>query len=306
MALSRKGKITVSEVVYLNGQFMAYEDAVLPIEDRATVFADGVYEVIRFYDGHPILMKAHMDRLVRSAAGIQLPEFNVDQLTAAGLKLARKNGIDDGNLYVQVSRGVAPRTHAFPDEAKPTIFMTARNAPRPHADFRENGISCVTFSDIRWLKCDIKSIALLPNVLAKQHAKEKGAFESLFVRDGILTEASSANLFGVKEGELYTYPDGPHILSGITRRAVLTIAEEEGINVHFTPIALKDISDVDEFFICGTNTEVLAVVDIDGKRIGDGKVGPITQRIFDRYEAMTAKVKAGGTVDYDGDRFITE
>lgn len=287
----------MSENVYLNGRIVPYDEAKLPVEDRATLFADGVYEVIRYYGGHSFLMDAHLERLERSLREIRLPAVDLQQLAEAGEELARANGVHDGNLYVQISRGVAPRTHAFPDGVEPTVFMTARETARPAAEYREGGISCITLPDLRWLRCDIKSLSLLPNILAKQQAKEAGAFEALLVRDGFLTEGTSSNLFAVIDGALYTHPEGPHILSGVTRRVVLALAREEGIPVHTTKVALSSLERVDELLISGTNTEVLGVVQLDGRPVGRGEVGPVTRRLIERFDGLVEAARGGARID---------
>lgn len=287
----------MSEIVYLNGKFVPYEEALIPVEDRGNLFADGIYEVIRFYGGNPFVMKAHMERLERSAAEIRLPAVDYAALSEAGLELVRRNGIGDGSLYIQISRGPAPRNHAFPPDPRPTVFMIARSLARPAATFRDEGIACITVPDIRWLRCDIKSIGLLPNVLAKQQAKEAGAFEALFVRDGIATEGTSSNLFAVKGGRIVTHPAGEHILPGITRRLILAIAKEEGIDVVEDALKEEQLVAVDELFISGTNTEVMAVVSVDGRQVADGRPGPITRAIQSKYDELVERARAGEDID---------
>ena len=287
----------MSEIVYLNGRFVPYEQALVPVEDRGNLFADGVYEVIRFYGGHPFVMKAHMERLARSAREIRLPAIDVAALTEAGLEAVRLNRVEDGSLYIQVSRGPAPRNHAFPPDPKPTVFMIARPLARPDRSLVERGVACISVPDIRWMRCDIKSIGLLPNVLAKQQAKEAGAYEALFVRDRIVTEGTSSNVFAVRGGELITHPDGGHILPGITRRLILAIAKEEGIPVVEEPLRAEELGSVDELLISGTTTEVMGVVSVDGKTIGDGRPGPVTKRIQAHYDRLVERVRAGESID---------
>lgn len=280
--------------VYLNGAFVPYEEARLPIEDRGTVFADGVYEVIRFYGGNPLAMRPHMERLQRSAEAIRLPQIDLDELTQKGLELVARNGIGDGTLYVQVTRGVAPRNHAFPPPETPmTCFMMARELPRPDKAQLEEGVACITVPDIRWARCDIKSIALLPNVLAKQEARDKGAYEALFVRDGIITEGSSSNAFAVKEGKLLTHPQGSNILPGITRRLVVSFAQAKGVPIVEEALTVDALAEVDELFVCSTTAELTPVVQVDGRPVGDGQVGPVTRRLQEAYEELIEGVRAG-------------
>lgn len=282
------------EQVYLNGDFVPYDKALIPIEDRGSLFADGVYEVVRLYGGRPLAMQAHMERLVRSAAEIRLPEVDYPELKRAALELAERNNVEDGTLYIHISRGVAPRNHLFPQGVRPTVFVTARGLARPEASLREQGVACITAPDIRWLRCDIKSVALLPNVLAKQAARDAGAFDAIFVRDdGVVTEATSANVFAVAGGQLVTHPESNRILPGITRRLVLALAEEAGIPVSCREILESELTTVDELFISGTTTEVMPVVTVDGRAVGGGKPGPVTRKVIEKYDELVEKIRLG-------------
>ena len=287
----------VSEIVYLNGKFVPYEEALVPVEDRGNLFADGVYEVIRFYSGQPFLMKAHMERLERSAREIRLPAIDIEALTEAGLETVRRNGIGDGTLYIQVTRGPAPRNHAFPPNPRPTVFMIARSLARPGKELRGQGVTCITVPDIRWLRCDIKSIGLLPNVLGKQQAREAGAFEALFVRDGVVTEGTSTNAFAVREGRIVTYPEDEHILPGITRRLILAIARREGIEVVEEALNVDELDRVDELLISSTTIEVMPVVSVDGRPVGGGRPGPVARKLQEQYDRLVEKVASGESID---------
>jgi len=282
------------EQVYLNGEFVPYEKALIPVEDRGNLFADAVYEVVRLYGGRPLAMRAHMERLARSAAEILLPEVDYAALAEAALELAGRNKVGDGTLYIHVSRGAAPRNHLFPVGARPTVFVTARSLARPEAALREQGIACITTPDIRWHRCDIKTVGLLPNVLAKQAARDAGAYDAIFVRDdGIVTEATSANVFAVAGGRIVTHPENNLILPGITRRLVLALAEDAGIAATFRAITKEELANVDELFISGTTTEVMPVVTVDGRPVGDGKPGPVTRRLIEKYDEMVEKIRKG-------------
>ncbi len=284
----------MSEVVYINGKFVPREEALLPVEDRGNVFADGVYEVVRFYGGYPLALDEHMERLVRSARAIRLPELNVADLAQQGLALVARNEVRDGTLYIQVTRGVAPRNHAFPPAGtEPTCFMIAREVSRPDESLLRQGASCISLPDTRWARCDIKSIGLLPNVLAKQEARERGAYEALFVRDGVITEGSSSNVFAVRDGALITHPEGPQILPGITRRLIVGLAGEEGIPVDEGDVHRETVSNIDELFISSTTTELMPVVRVDDEPVGGGRVGPITRRLQAAYERLIERVRAG-------------
>lgn len=283
----------MSKTVYLNGAFLPYEKALIPVEDRGNVFADGIYEVIRFYGGHPLAMEAHLERFLRSAEAIRLPLPDIEELKEAALELVKVNGVRDGSLYLQMSRGVAPRNHRFPEGVTPTTFMIAREVARPDRALLEKGVACITVEDIRWMRCDIKAIGLLPNVLAKQEAHEKGAYEALFVRDGIITEGTSSNLFAVRGGKLITHPEGEHILPGITRRIILHLADREGVEVSLAEIREDELQAVDELFVSGTITELMPVTAVDGRPVGDGEVGPVTRRLLAQYDALVERVREG-------------
>lgn len=282
------------EQVYLNGEFVPYAKALIPVEDRGNLFADGVYEVVRLYGGRPLAMQAHMERLERSAAEIRLPEVDYAALAKAALELAARNKVGDGTLYIHISRGAAPRNHLFPQGVQPTVFVTARGLARPEASYREEGVACITTPDIRWHRCDIKTVGLLPNVLAKQAARDAGAFDAIFIRDdGVVTEATSANVFAVADGQIVTHPENNLILPGITRRLVLALAQEAGIPAAFRAIVNDELATVDELFISGTTTEVMPVVRVDGRPVGDGRPGPVTRRIIEKYDEMVEKVRRG-------------
>jgi D-alanine transaminase len=276
--------------VYLNGSYIDHATAAVPVDDRGFLFADGVYEVIRIYAGRPFLIEQHLRRLEAGLAALHIRGRAIDQIEAIGERLIRDNGVDgDGTIYVQVTRGVAPRKHAFPaPDVSPTIYVTAkpfRNHPR---ESFTNGVAAVAVPDTRWSRCDIKSIALLPNVLANQQAHQAGAFEALFVRDGILIEGSHSNLFGVLDGTLMTYPACNYILAGITRALVLRLARELDIPVAEGAIPWDRLDDVEELFLSGTTTEVMPVTRLDARTIGTGSPGPITLRL---QQAFRTKVE---------------
>jgi D-alanine transaminase len=267
--------------VYLNGSYIDHASASIPVDDRGFLFADGVYEVIRVYGGKAFLAEPHMRRLRAGLAALRIDDRVVDALTPAAERLLRTNGVDgDGTIYIQVTRGVAPRKHAFPAaDVAPTVYMIAKPFRNHPGEFFETGVAAVSVPDTRWSRCDIKSIALLPNVLANQQAHEAGAFEALFVRDGVLIEGSHSNLFGVLDGTLITYPSCNYILPGITRALVLQLARELDIPVVEGAIPWDRIDDVEELFLSGTTTEVMPITRLDARTIGDGTRGPITTRL---------------------------
>lgn len=279
--------------VYLNGQFLDHTQALVPVDDRGFLFADGVYEVVRIYNGRPFLMEPHMRRLRAGLAALNISDAGIDELPAVAERLIRDNGVDgDGTVYIQVTRGVAPRRHAFPDPAvKPTAYVLAKPFKQYPDEYFENGVPAISVPDIRWTRCDIKSIALLPNVLANQQAHAAGAFEALFIKDGVLIEGSHSNLFGVLDGTLLTYPSCNYILSGITRALVLDMARQLDIPVAEAPIPWDRINDVEELFLSGTTTEVMPIASVDGRKIGGGTRGPITARLQQAYRERAGAAK---------------
>ena len=275
-------------LVYLNGEYIPKERAMVPVTDRGFLFADGVYEVVRIYGGRLFLMQEHMERLRNGLAALRIPYRDVDRIQEIAARLMDENGIEDkdGALYIQATRGApAKRAHAFPQgDIAPTIYISAYEHPRPSPDSFERGVECVTCSDTRWSRCDIKSVSLLANVLANQYAHERGAFEALFVRDGVVLEGSHSNLFAVYGGALLTYPSSNYTLPGITRELVLELAAELGIPAALGPILEDQLGAADELFLSGTTTEVMPIVRVDGQEVGDGKPGPISRRLQQAYE----------------------
>jgi D-alanine transaminase len=271
--------------VYLNGRYLDHTQATIPVDDRGFLFADGVYEVVRIYAGRPFLMEPHLRRLRAGLAALHITDTLVDGLAGVAERLIRDNGVaDDGTVYMQVTRGVAPRRHAFPDPVvEPTAYVLARPFRQYPDECFENGVAAIAVPDTRWTRCDIKSIALLPNVLANQQAHQAGAFEALFIKDGVLIEGSHSNLFGVLDGTLMTYPSCNYILSGITRALVLEMARELDIPSAQAPIPWDRIDDVEELFLSGTTTEVMPLSHVDGRVIGNGGRGPITARLQQAY-----------------------
>lgn len=276
-------------LVYLNGEYIAQERALVPVMDRGFLFADGVYEVVRIYGGRLFLMDEHLERLRNGLAALRIRYGDVDRIGEVAERLMAENGIqqEDGALYIQATRGAPQkRAHAFPQgEIAPTIYISAYPHPRPSQDSFRDGVACITLSDTRWSRCDIKSISLLPNVLANQYAHENEAFEALFVRDGVVLEGSHSNVFAVYDGALLTYPASNYILPGITRALVLEMAKELGIRAGLGPILEHRLFDADELFLSGTTTEVMPIVRVDGKVVGSGSPGPISRRLQEAYEA---------------------
>lgn len=272
------------EVAYVNGAFQPIGQAMVSIEDRGFQFADGVYEVIATYGGRPYAMDEHLGRLHRSLREIRI-DFDVSALPALVEEGIRRSGFDETLVYIQVTRGAAPRNHEFPDRPPvPTVVMTVKQLERPEPRLYESGVKVITTTDLRWKRCDIKSIALLPNILAKQQAHEAGAYESLLVDDlGQVTEGSSTSAFLVSGGAVSTSPAGPHILPSITRGILLEIIRDLGIPLHERFCRVEEYLSADEAFLAGTSTEAMPVVQIDDTPVGAGRPGPLTSRIREAF-----------------------
>lgn len=274
---------------------MLYNDTIMPrhlfrvdLEDRGYQFGDGVYEVIRFYEQKPYELDAHLRRLRDSAAAIRIPLPTTKEQLAANIdRLLKQCGCQNGIIYLQLTRGVAPRGHLFPEPAQPVLTGYVTPVERP-VDALQNGITAVTKEDIRWLRVDIKTINLLPNTLAKQEAHEAGAQEAIFVRDGFVTEGSSSNVFGIRAGICYTHPANHFILNGITRRVVLRLLDAANIPVKEEAVSKEELYDMDELFITSTVQEVCPVVRVDGRTIGNGQPGPITRQLQAAFERTIA------------------
>ncbi|HEX6938978.1 MAG TPA: D-amino acid aminotransferase [Longimicrobiales bacterium] len=276
-------------LVYLNGDYLPQSEARISVDDRGFLFSDGVYEVIRVYRGRPYLLPEHLCRLAAGVQALEIRFDRFDELRDAAQRLIQENGVDgDANIYIQITRGAAPRKHAFPPaDTPPTVYIAVKPiTPHPEAYYRE-GVDAITTPDTRWARCDIKTVSLLPNVLANQKAHAAGAFEALFVRDGIVLEGSHSNLLAVVDGAVVTYPKCNYILPGITRDRVLAIAAKLGIPVREGPIFADRLFDVDELFLSGTTTEVMPIARVDGRPIGNGKPGPVTLRLQEAYRAET-------------------
>lgn len=275
---------------YLNGQFVPRASAMIPVEDRGFVFGDGVYEVWRVVNGQLFELERHLDRLRFGLRELRIPEpsvANADELVRIASRILDDNGLtrDEATLYLEVTRGVAPRTHQFPARAvSPTVFVMA-NRFNPPEDLRASGASAITLPDIRWLRCDIKTIQLLPNVFAKQAATERGAMEALMVRDGMVTEGSHANVLGVFGGVIRTHPLSNLILPGITRAVVLEIASSLGISVEEQPFTAGEIHRADELFLAGTTADIMPIVRVDDRPIADGRPGAVTMRLYEEFRA---------------------
>jgi D-alanine transaminase len=268
------------ELAYLNGVTMPIANAVVPVEDRGYNFGDAVYEYVASYNGRLFYLEPHLDRLERSMAALALPPLPREKTRKAIQALFAEAAIDRAGIYIQISRGVAPRDHAFPAGAELQFLMILRRVHEKAAVLREKGAAAITVTDTRWGRCDIKTVQLLPNVLAKQQALEAGAYDAIFVAEtGEVREGTSSNLFIVKDQGLITHPLTPRILPGITRMIILDICRAGGLSVEEAYFDKAALYAADEVFMSGTITEVLPITRIDGQPIGDGTVGPVTRRL---------------------------
>lgn len=268
--------------VYLNGQWIPHARAFISVDDRGFVFADGVYEVLKAYGGRPFALERHLHRLERSAEAVRLrlPK-NRREFTQLVAELLSRNHLTgrDAIIYIQVTRGVAPRSHLFPAGVEPTLYLFARELPPyPEWMFTE-GVAVITLPDRRWELCHVKSTGLLYNVLARQEAEDRGAWEAVLIRDGKVTEGSHTNLFAVVDGVLRTHPTGPHILPGITRGVTLEVAAALGIPAEERALTPAELAAAQEVFLTGTTIEVLPVTRINGRAVGEGRPGPVTTKL---------------------------
>jgi len=285
----------MGRLAYVNGRYVPHGQASVHIEDRGYQFADGVYEVVPVVDGVLIDEEPHLDRL-----GYSLGELKIDWpvkrpvLKLILRELMTKNNLTRGIIYFQVTRGVAPRDHKFPANAKSALVITTKRLNPPSATMINDGIAVSTQPDIRWTRRDIKSISLLPNILAKQAAVEAKAFEAWLVdADGTVTEGSSTNAWIVKCGEVITYPKSNDILGGITRLSLLDLAKSTGIKLAERSFTLDEARTADEAFLTSSSSFVVPVTRIDGKPVGTGKPGPITQRLREIYvENVDRQIRA--------------
>jgi D-alanine transaminase len=280
----------MSRIVFLNGSFLPIEEAKVPFMDRGFMFGDGVYEGIGLLDGRLIDNEAHLERLERSLAEIRIPNpYTRAEWTSIQEELARRNGMTEGFIYFQVTRGVAERDFFFPEDAKPTVAMFTQAKAIASAPAAQTGIAVITVPDLRWQRRDIKSLNLLAQVLAKQAAKEAGAQEAWLVEDGFVTEGGSSSAFIVtKKGSIVVRPLSNAILPGITRKSLLQLSKEAGIVLEERRFTVEEAYDAAEAFLTSASNFVLPIVSIDGRPVADGKPGPITKKLRELYLAMAS------------------
>jgi D-alanine transaminase len=273
--------------VYLNGQYVPKEQAMIPVEDRGFIFGDGIYEVVRIIKGRVFAWEGHAARLANGLAGLRISDTGAESATLKAVceRLVRDNGMTDGEatVYIQVSRGAAPRTHHFPPAGTPTTVYASASVFKPNFAMRDNGAKGITMPDIRWARCDLKTVNLLGPVLARQAAQEAGAYEALLHRDGMVTEGAATNAFMVVDGVLRTYPLSHYILPGITRALIVDVIRELGVRFEERPVSLAELQRAEEIFVCGTTTDVQPIVELDGKKVASGVPGAVTVRIKEAF-----------------------
>lgn len=275
------------EKIFFNGEFIESSEAQVSYNDRGYVFGDGIYEYIRVYNGKLFTVTEHYERFLRSANEIGLDlKYSVDELIELSRELVKINNIETGAIYIQATRGVAERVHYFPGpEVEPVIVAYTKSYDRPYSDI-EQGVNAVTTEDIRWLRCDIKSLNLLGNVLAKEYATKYNATEAIQHRGETVTEGASSNAYAIKDGVIYTHPVNNYILNGITRQVIKNVAEAAQIPFKEETFTVDFLKQADEIIISSTSAEVMPIIKLDGEAVNNGEVGPITRQLqkgFDEY-----------------------
>ena len=282
-------------MVFLNGQFVAPEDAKVSVLDRGFIFGDGVYEVVPVYSRGPFRLDEHLARLERSLEAVQIrnPYARGEWQRLIGELVAQQPFADQG-VYLQVTRGVAKRDHAFPRNVAPTVFMMATPLVNPPRELVENGAAAVSAVDYRWLRCDIKSTSLIGNVLLRQLSAQVDAVETILFRDHKLTEASASNVFIVRRGVIAAPPKSSLILPGITYDVVVELAQAGGLPLELREVSEAEVRGADELWVTSSSKEVLAVVRLDGAPIGDGRPGPVFRRMHRLYQEFKQQVMRAG------------
>lgn len=282
----------MSDIVYLNGEFMPLDAARVPVLDRGFIFGDGVYEVVPVYSRHAFRLPEHLRRLQASLDSIRLANPHTDaEWTRLTHEIVERNAGDDQGIYFQVTRGVARRDHAFPPPGtKQTVFMMSNPLVTPPREQVEQGVHAITATDFRWLRCDVKSISLLGNCLARQLAVDAGAVETILFRDGYLTEASASNVFIVKNGVLLGPPKNHLVLPGITYDVVIELARANGMPHEIREITEQEVRAADEIWVTSSTKEVLAVTTLDERAVGGGKPGEVFSRMHRLYQEFKRTV----------------
>ncbi len=289
-------------MIYLNGQFMPIEEAKIPVLDRGFIFGDGVYEMIPVYSRVPFRLEEHLDRLESSLAAVRIGNPHTRATWREVIEaLIRRQSFDDQGIYLQVTRGVAKRDHAFPKGVEPTVFLMSNPLVNPPREAVERGVAAITAQDNRWQRCDIKSTSLIGNCLLRQLSAEQGLAETILFRDGLLTEASVSNVFVVWGGVIQTPPKSNLILPGITYDVIVELAHANGLPIEFRAMPEGEVRAAEEIWLTSSSKEVLAVVTLDGKPVGEGKPGPMYRRMYRLYQEFKQTVmRSGGKASLPG------
>ncbi len=275
----------MARVAYVDGRYQDLRDAAVSVEDRGLQFADGIYEVIALVEGRLVNLERHLARLERSRTGLDMPAPMEDgALRVVLAEVVRRNGLVNGLLYLQLTRGRAPRNHLFPENPRPALMVTLRPWV-PFASHLEAGVAVVSAADLRWKRCDLKTTSLIANVLAKQGAHGSGAFECWMIRDGVITEGASSNAWIVRDGCVQTHPLSHDVLGGVTRESVLELASADGIQVTERAFRPADVATAEEAFCTSTSSFIVPVVEFDGQPVGGGTPGPVTTRLRELYRS---------------------
>ena len=283
MVALRRGRFIVSSTVFLNGEYIPHEKAVIHVEDRGFTFADALYEVFRIYGGKPFTLDRHIQRMERGAEVLRF-DYGYSERDFGEIieELVHRNDLPESFAYVQVSRGVAPRDHLFPAAVNPTILVMLKPVKARSMDERLAGATCITYPDRRYGYCSVKTVALLPNVLARQAAADEGALEAILIRDGLVTEGSNTNVYIVKDGSISTYPV-VNILPGITRSVISELCAEDGIPFVEETFTTDSLFGADEVILTGSVMEIMPITHVDRQPIGSGESGPSVRRLIDLY-----------------------
>jgi D-alanine transaminase len=275
----------IMDIAYCNGKFLPKEEIRISPDDRGFIFGDGVYEVIKWYGSFFFDIESHVTRLKRSLREVRINWQEADTFPLIAKELIEVNNLRERQalIYLQVTRGEAPRNHAFPaPEVSPTTYAFARET-EPQKNETGPGVRVILRKDIRWSRCDIKSVSLLANTLSFQDAHEQGMQECIFVRDGVITEGSRSNIFLIADGILYTHPESEYILSGVTRKNIIRFARESGIVVKEVPFPEQNLSSIEEAFISNSSSEVNPVIGFESMQVGNGRPGPVTLMIYKKF-----------------------
>lgn len=283
-------------MVFLNGEFLPADKAMISPLDRGFIFGDGVYEVIPVYGRRLFRLDEHLARLEKSLNGVHIPlPHDARQWRGILEQLVEHQDSANQSVYLQVTRGVATRDHAFPRDCKPTVFVMSSPLSPVSDEVRQNGVAAITLNDTRWEYCHLKTISLLPNILLRQQALDQGAAESILIRNGMVTEGAASNLFIVSDGTIITPPKGPRLLPGITRDLVMELAQANAIDHVEADITPEQLARADEIWLTSSTREILPVTRLDSREIGDGRPGPMWQRMITLYQDYKQAYQTAGT-----------